>query len=114
LEGGFLRRRSRRDRRPGLPLEPAWSFYPKYFGEVASKLVKWIALYLKLRRIYLRIKTDPQRYTYTDIAMTAVAADEAETYELFGTSAAQAYVAQAKRVKQIQEGHARATAPMEA
>ena len=106
LEGGFLRRRARRDRRPGLPIEPVWSFYPKYFAEIAGKLVTWSALYLKLRRIYLRIKKDPQRYKYTDLAMTPVAADEADTHELFGTDAARAYVAQAKRVKDAQEGHA--------
>src|SRR5262249_16731180 len=29
LKGGFLRRKSRRDRRPGFPIEPAWRFYPK-------------------------------------------------------------------------------------
>ena len=114
LEGGFLRRRARRDRRPGLPIEPIWTFYPKYFVEIASKFVQWASLYIKLRRIYLRIKSDPQRYAYTDIAMTAVASDEAETHELFGTGAAQAYVAQAKRVKDAQEGHAQAAAPMEA
>jgi len=106
LEGGFLRRRARRDRRPGLPIEPVCSFYPKYFAEIAGKLVTWSALYLKLRRIYLRIKKDPQRYKYTDLAMTPVAADEADTHELFGTDAARAYVAQAKRVKDAQEGHA--------
>jgi hypothetical protein len=68
--------------------------------------VRWTALYFKLRRIYLRIKHDPQRYAYTDIALTAVADDEADTHELFGTDAAQAYLAQAERVKQAQEGHA--------
>ena len=106
LEGGFLRLKFRRDRRPGFALEPVWSFYPKYFAGLASKLVRWTALYVKLRRIYLRIKHDPQRYAYTDIAMTPVAADEAATHELFNTGAAQAYIAQAKRVKQAQEGHA--------
>jgi hypothetical protein len=30
LECGFLRRKSRRDRRPSFPTEPAWRFYPKY------------------------------------------------------------------------------------
>ena len=30
LEGGFLRLKFRRDRRPGLPIEPAWQFYPRY------------------------------------------------------------------------------------
>jgi len=71
-------------------------------------VVRSAALYLRLRRIYLRIKYDPQRYAYTDTAMTAVAADEAETHELFGTDAARAYVAQAKRVKQAQAGHGHA------
>src|SRR6266481_4115072 len=35
LEGGFLRRKSRRDRRPGYPIEPAWIFYPRYVLETA-------------------------------------------------------------------------------
>jgi len=110
LEGGFLRLKFRRDRRPGLPIEPIWSFYPKYLIEIAGKLARWTVLYFKLRRIYLRIKRDPQRFAYTDTAMTAVATDEAETHELFGTDAARAYVAQAKRVKQAQEGHAQEAA----
>ncbi len=66
--------------------------------------MRWTALYFKLRRIYLSIKTDPNRYSYSDTAMTAVAADEAETHELFNSDAARAYVAQSKRVKQMQEG----------
>jgi hypothetical protein len=104
LESGLLRLKFRRDRRPGFAIEPIWSFYPKYFAEMASKLVRWTALYLKLRRVYLRIKADPNRFSYTDLAMTAVATDEAETHELFNTDAARAYVAQTKRVKEIQEG----------
>jgi hypothetical protein len=115
LEGGFLRRRYRRDRRPGFPIEPAWLFYPKHYGSVVGRLLRWGALYIKLRRIYLRIKNDPQRYSYTDLAMTPVADDEAATHELFGTDAAQAYLAKAKHIKEAQEGHAHAPAtPMEA
>jgi radical SAM superfamily enzyme YgiQ (UPF0313 family) len=115
LEGGFLRLKFRRDRRPGFPIEPVWTFYPKYFAEVAGKLVRWASLYFKLRRIYLRIKADPNRYSYTDTAMAAVAGDEADTHELFNTDAARAYVAQTKRVKQIQEhAHEHLTVPVEA
>jgi hypothetical protein len=105
LEGGFLRRRYRRDRRPGLPIEPVWSFYPKHYGSVTARLSRWLALYFKLRRIYLRIKNDPQRYAYSDLAMTPVADDELETHELFNTGAAQAYVAKAKHIKEAQDGH---------
>lgn len=103
LESGFLRLKFRRDRRSGFAIEPMWSFYPRYFAEVASKLVRWTHLYFKLRRIYLQIKVDPHRYTYTDTAMTAVADDEAATHELFNNDAARAYVAQTNRLKNIQE-----------
>ena len=121
LEGGFLRLKFRRDRRPGFAIEPLWSFYPKYLAEVTSKLVRWTHLYFKLRRIYLRIKFDPNRYTYTDMAMTAVADDEAQTHELFNTDAARAYVAQTNRLKNIQDhahdhvhDHAHQRVPVEA
>jgi len=30
LEGGALRLKSRHERRPHLPVEPAWLFYPRY------------------------------------------------------------------------------------
>jgi len=104
LEGGFLRRRYRRDRRPDLPLEAAWRFYPRHYGSVAGRLARWVALYFRLRRIYVRIKTDPGRYTYTDLAMTPVADDEAATHDLFGTEAARSYVAERQRLKLIQDG----------
>jgi hypothetical protein len=46
--------------------------------------------------------------------MIAVATDEAETHELFGTDATRAYIAQANRIKQAQVGHVHEAAPMEA
>src|SRR5262249_27183622 len=104
LECGFLRLKSRRDRRPGFPIEPAWRFYPKYLIETAVNQVRWIWLYLRLRRLYLRIKHDPERLRYTDVAMTAVADDEAETRELFRTTAAQAYLTQERRLAEIRQG----------
>ncbi len=104
LEAGFLRLKFRRDRRPTLPMEPVWRFYPRYLTEVAVKLAKWGTLYLRLRRIYLRIKHDPHRFEYTDLAMTPVASDEAETLEIFRTEAAQAYVGQQRRLEKIRDG----------
>jgi radical SAM superfamily enzyme YgiQ (UPF0313 family) len=108
LEVGFLRRKSRRDRRQGLPIESRLLFYPKYAAETVVKLARWGTLYMRLRRFYLAIKHDPRRFEYTDLAMTPVAADEAETHDLFDTDAARAYMAQAKRIKQAQQGHAHA------
>ena len=56
--------------------------------------MRWAKLYLGLRRIYLRIKHDPQRFQYMDLALTPVTDDEVETHELFRSQAAQAYVGQ--------------------
>ena len=59
---------------------------------------------LRLRRIYLRIKHDPKRFEYMDLALTPVADDEAETHELFRTDAAQAYVGQELRLDKARRG----------
>ncbi|MEX1083342.1 MAG: radical SAM protein [Xanthobacteraceae bacterium] len=106
LEGGFLRLKFRRDRRPTMPMEPIWSFYPKYFLETAVKNFRWISLYLRLRRIYLAIKYDPKRADYTDIAIMPVTDDEIETHEMFNSDAARDYVQQERRLEKIRRGEA--------
>jgi hypothetical protein len=98
LESGFLRRKSRRDRRPSYRIEPMWTFYPRYYSELAVKLVRWGALYLRLRKLYLRIKHDPRRFEYTDLAMTPITEDETAR-EIFQTDAAQAYLGQELRLE---------------
>jgi radical SAM superfamily enzyme YgiQ (UPF0313 family) len=103
VEGGILRMKSRRDRRPTLPLEPVWSFYPRYWTETAVKVLRWGWTYARLRKIYLSIKHDPKRYEYTDLAITPVTADEVETHEMFKSEAAQAYVHQEQRLAKIRE-----------
>jgi hypothetical protein len=100
LESGFLRRKFRRDRRPGFAIEPVWRFYPRYYAETAVKLARWGALYLRLRRIYLRIKHDPRRFAYRDSALDTAAGDS-ETPELLGTEAARAYVSNVQRLQDI-------------
>ena len=112
LEGGFLRLKFRRDRRPSMPMEPIWRFYPRYLAESLRKQAAWVWMYVRLRRIYLRVKHDPKKYEYRDLALSPVADDEAETLELFHSDAAQAYVGQAKRLQDIREGNE--VAPLEA
>ena len=106
LESGFLRLKFRRDRRASFAMEPVWKFYPKYYAETAIKLVRWGALYMRLRRIYLRIKHDPQRFAYTDLAMLPVLDGEADAGELFGSDSARAYVANQQRLQQLRAGPA--------
>ena len=37
LQCGAFRLKYRLDRRPGMPIEPAWTFYPRYFWEIVTK-----------------------------------------------------------------------------
>src|SRR4051794_11436906 len=88
LQGGLLRRKYRRDRRPGMPIEPIWSFYPQFAWDVVSKTARSLRLLLWMDRVRRRVQKDPNRYFYTDQAMAPVADDEDETLELLTHSAA--------------------------
>jgi hypothetical protein len=103
LETGILRLKYRRDRRPSMPRESIWRFYPRYWTEMATKSFQWTRLYFQLRRIYLRIKHDPKRFAYMDTALTPVSEDDAGG-ELLATPAAQAYVAQQRTLKAARTG----------
>jgi hypothetical protein len=83
LQGGVLRLRHRRDRRPTLPIEPAWRFYPREAFGVVAKSAHLIALYARLERVRRRIEADPERKAYRDQALMPVAEDETEVLELF-------------------------------
>jgi hypothetical protein len=104
LEGGFLRLKFRRDRRSGLPLDPVWRFYPKYWLETVSKQYRWVSMYVRLRKIYLKIKHDPARRQYTDLALTPVSDEDVATLEMFNNTGAQAFVSQQRRLDKLSHG----------
>ncbi|HEY0544991.1 MAG TPA: radical SAM protein [Pyrinomonadaceae bacterium] len=106
LEGGFLRLKFRRTRRPAQPRESIFLFYPKFLLETIGKQLRWISLYTRLRLIYRKVKHDPRKHEYTDLAITPVTDDEVETRELFQSEVAQAYVGQIQRLKKMREGQA--------
>jgi hypothetical protein len=102
LQGGLLRRKYRLDRRPGLPIEPIWAFYPKYAWNFVTKYSRAVRLLLWLHATNRRVKKDPNRYTYTDLAMTPVTEDETERLELFTHSdAAREAVAHVHKIEQL-------------
>jgi len=78
LEGGYLRRKYRKDRRPTFPIESPFVFYPRYVADLMKKhvtLAQLIWRYGKLRR---QLKRDPEACNYMDLALTPVADYEAE------------------------------------
>ena len=72
LQGGFLRRKVRTQRRPGMPKENPLIFYPKRAWETVSGLVPFALYYFRLRSIRKKIKREPGRRTYTDKALIPV------------------------------------------
>jgi radical SAM superfamily enzyme YgiQ (UPF0313 family) len=104
LEGGFLRLKFRRDRRPELPRQSPLIFYPKFVIESTRKQIRWAHLYLRLYRMYSKLKRDPHRSEYMDQAITPVTDDELETLEMFQTAEARNYVVKIQRAEKMRRG----------
>ena len=59
-----------------------------------------------------RIKRDPARHEYTDLALTPVIDDETETRELFNNVGAQAFVSQERRLENFRHGRSASPSPL--
>jgi hypothetical protein len=88
LEGGAFRRKSRRDRQHGLPLESPFVFYPRCAGEIALKARGYWSVYRKAREILKQVLTAPDRWTYTDLAIAPLQDDEFDRLDLYHETAA--------------------------
>jgi radical SAM superfamily enzyme YgiQ (UPF0313 family) len=81
LQGGLLRLKRRSERRPALPVEPAWRFYPGLVWEFIGKQARFAYEAWRLYRIYRAVAAEPGGYT--DQAIAPVADEEQEILELF-------------------------------
>ncbi|MBV8121654.1 MAG: hypothetical protein JO081_17150 [Alphaproteobacteria bacterium] len=72
LQGGYFRRKVRKNRRSGLPREHALVFYPRRVREIVETHTKLAAFYLYLHRIRRRVERDDR--PYTDPALAPIAA----------------------------------------
>ncbi len=83
LEGGMIRMKFRRDRRPGLPIENPLVFYPKLLRENVRKLRGYWSTWRLFTRIKNEVKADPDKASYTDISLTPLRENENEALDLF-------------------------------
>jgi radical SAM superfamily enzyme YgiQ (UPF0313 family) len=97
LEGGLFRRKRRRDRRPGMPVESPFVFYPRYGWEIASKLARFAAMYWRYWRIYKRVQRGPG--PDLDVAMMPVREGDFDALELFTATQAARTVVEKRRRK---------------
>jgi hypothetical protein len=87
LEGGVVRRKYRRDRRPTMKIENPFVFYPKLAAEVAGKIFKYargLHFGMKITREVLK---DPNHKKYMDLAITPPKEDELEALAMYNDTA---------------------------
>jgi radical SAM superfamily enzyme YgiQ (UPF0313 family) len=97
MEWGLLPRRYRKDRRPGLPIESVFTFYPRLIFDTTLFGILYAARFTRLRLALWRIRRDSKRGEYTDAATTPPDAHEFEDHKLYTeTRGAEQAVAKAR------------------
>src|SRR5260370_1540740 len=102
LQSGLLRLKHPSERRPGLPRERVWVFWPRFGWETLSKhaiLTGMIALLLALR---ISIACDPLARAYMDRALAPVGDDDDATLDLLTkTAGASTAIAHIRKVAEL-------------
>jgi hypothetical protein len=116
LEGGIIRLKFRRDRRPNLKPENALIFYPRYVWETVKNLWAYLQLYRQLKTMLNEALSAPDRWTYTDVAIAPSQLDEFERLSLYrDTAGGEAALARKRRGDAIRAtGHANGEPPVAA
>jgi hypothetical protein len=83
LEGGAVRMKYRLDRRYGMPIEPIGVFHYKVAADFWRKLKIYTRLTLQGIAIGRKVKNDPKRLEYTDLALQPVMDDDMDKLSLF-------------------------------
>jgi hypothetical protein len=83
LQGGYLRRKYRKDRRPTLPVESPVVFYPRYIGNLIYKHIKAAQLGWRFWRFQKRLELDATARAYTDVALSTDFGHDADSFEIF-------------------------------
>jgi len=106
LQCGIFRLKHPSERRPGLPRESSWIFWPRFAWESVRKHWILIGIIGRLVLLMMAIMRDPNAMTYTDRALTPVLDDDDETFDLLTkTTGARAAVAHIKKVAELAGTH---------
>jgi hypothetical protein len=98
LEGGAFRMKFRRDRRFGMKRESPLVFYPRYVIETMTKAVGYWRVYRQFKAMRAEVMAAPDRWTYSDLAITPPNAAEFEDLALYHqTTGGEAALARKRR-----------------
>jgi hypothetical protein len=87
LEGGVVRWRGRRSRRPGMPVEPAWTFWPTQIWGAFTTGWRWCVLGWKLNQLRRKVENDPSKLHYSDVSLmsfTGESEDQLDLHQTYG------------------------------
>ena len=102
LQGGILRLKHPSERRPGLPREHAWVFWPRFAWDTLRKHAILAGTIGRLLVWATAIARDPEARAYMDQALTPVGDDEDATLDLLTkTTGGRAAVAHGKKVAEL-------------
>ena len=110
LQGGYLRRKYRKDRRPSMPMESPVIFHFRYMADLLLKHFKLARQIWRFGLFRYQLKRDPEATRYTDLALTPVVEDDFDAFEMFSiTPAAKSAVMKVRhqpevRVEEISAG----------
>ncbi len=103
MDSGVFRRKRRRDRRGGLPIDNVVMFYGRYIKEIVVKHVKFVMTYLVYHQIYRRVMKESGPMVENDVAMKPVDMSELDHLELFTINQASKLVVEQAKQKAMRK-----------
>jgi hypothetical protein len=82
LQGGYLRRKYRKDRRPTMPVESPFVFYPRFIADLIYKHYKMGRLAWRFHWFKERLERDAEAKNYSDVALTPDSEEVEEALEM--------------------------------
>ena len=102
LQGGVLRLKHPSERRPDLPRESLWVFWPRFMWHTLRTHAISVHTVMLLLLWMRAIKRDPKARSYMDLALTPVHDDDDTTLDLLTkTTGARAAVAHINKVNEL-------------
>jgi hypothetical protein len=102
LQSGLFRLKHPSERRPGLPREPIWVFWPRFAWQTLYKHVVLAGVIMRLLLLKHSISRDPNAQGYMDQALTPVSDDDDATLDLMTkTAGASTAIAHIKKVAEL-------------
>jgi hypothetical protein len=107
LQSGILRLKNPSERRPDLPRERVWVFWPRFVWETLYKHVILAGVIARLLVLKISLACDPHARAYTDRALTPVDDDNDATLDLLTkTAGASTAIAHIRKVAELTRGSA--------